>query len=165
MADRVPISKLAKLTQRTELSLQTYLQVGSFDESHADAAAKTMADLSALKAIELLVASDLMRMCPSRVDMVRLTKRVMREFSRPKDQFPAYFAFDPASERSHVEFDATASIGSISYKLTAMAHPHPGQGFARDDLGITSSGFVVLDMTEIVRRVFEAERETRTLTI
>lgn len=76
MADRVPLSKLAHFTHRTEASLRTYLQVGSFDESHADETAPVVNDVGLVDAIELHVASDLMRMCPERTDMVRLTKRV-----------------------------------------------------------------------------------------
>lgn len=156
MADRIPLFNLAHFTQRSQKSLQTYLQVGSFDESRADETALPISDVSLIEAIELHVASDLMRMCPARIDMMRLTKRVMREFSRPRDALPALFAFDPASERSHIEFSRLIPMQDLSYKLTADAHPHPGQGFARDDLGVTSSGFVVIDLTEIVRRVCEA---------
>lgn len=159
MAERIPLSEIAKLTQRSELSLQTYLQVGSFDESHADEAAP-VTEVTALQALELHIASDLMRMCPARTDMVRLTKRVMREFSRPSEAYPALFAYDPASERGHIEFSNAVKAGDLSYRLTAMSHPHPGQGFAREDVGITSSGFVVLDLKEIIRRVEEAARET-----
>jgi len=159
MAERIPLSKLAHFTQRSKLSLQTYLQVGSFDESHADEAAPVVSDVGLVQAIELHVASDLARMCSSRSDMVRLTKLVMRGFHRPRDEFPALFAFDPASGRSHIEFSRTVDMGALSYRLTANAHPHPGRGFARDELGVTSSGFVVIDLKEIVRRVFEAADE------
>jgi hypothetical protein len=160
MAERIPLSKLTKFTQRSKLSLQTYLQVGSFDESHVPAAPSTD-NVSLVQAIELHVASDLMRMCRSRTDMVRLTKLVMREFSRPRDEFPALIAYDPASGRSHIEFSRSVDMGALSYRLTANAHPHPGQGFAREDIGVTSSGFVVLDLKEIIRRVGEAANETR----
>ena len=155
MAERIPLSKLAKLTQRTEASLCAYLQVKSFDESHAGAPEQ---HVTAVKAIELLIASDLERMCPSRVERVRLVKCVMAEFSRPRDAFPALFAFDPASGRSHIEFSRSVEMGALSYRLTADAHPHPGQGFATEDIGITSSGFITLDLKEITRRVFEATR-------
>lgn len=160
MTDRIPLSKLSHFTQRTEASLRAYLQVGSFDESHADETAPPISDVGLVQAIELHVASDLMRMCPARTDMVRLTKRVMREFSRPRDAFPALFAFDPASERSHIEFSRSVDMGALSYRLTADAHPHHGQGFARDDLGATSSGFLMLDLQEIVRRMIEAQKES-----
>lgn len=159
MAERIPLSKIAKLTERSESSLLTYLQVGSFDENHADETAPVVSDVNVVQAIELHVASDLMRMCPSRIDMVRLTKLVMREFRRPRDEFPALFAFDPASGRSHIEFSRSVDMGALSYRLTANAHPHPGQGFAREDIGVTSSGFVVIDLREIVRRVNEAAKE------
>lgn len=122
MAERIPISKLAKLTQRTESSLRAYLQVGSFDESHADETASPIS---------------------------------------PREAFPALFACDPASGRSHIEFSRSVEMGALSYRLTADAHPHPGQGFARDDIGVTSSGFVVLDLVEITRRVFEAADEAK----
>lgn len=156
MAERISLSKLAKLAQRSEPSLQAYLHAKTFDESHAGAPEQ---HVTAVKAIELLVASDLERMCASRVDRVRLVKCLMAEFSRPRDAFPALFAFDPASGRSHIEFSRSVDMGSLSYRLTANAHPHPGQGFARDDLGITSSGFIVLDLGEIIRRVFEAAND------
>jgi hypothetical protein len=156
MADRVPLSKLAHFTHRSELSLRTYLQVGSFDDSHADETAPPIGSVNLVQAIELHVASDLMRMCPSRTDMVQLTKIVMREFRRPRDECPALFAYDPARGRSHIEFSRSVDMGALSYRLTADAHPHPGQGFARDDIGVTSSGFVVIDLREIVRRVCEA---------
>lgn len=161
MADRIPLSKLATFTQRTEASLRTYVQCGSFDEALIDEAAPVVSDVGLVQAIELHVASDLMRMCPSRTDMVRLTKIVMREFRRPSDEYPALFAFDPASERSHIEFSRSVDMGALSYRLTANAHPHPGQGFARDDLGVTSSGFLVIDLKEIIRRVVEADKEAR----
>lgn len=153
MVERIPLCSLAKLTQHAEASLCAYLQVKSFDESHAGAPEQYV---TAIKAIELLIASDLERMCPLRVERVRLVKCVMSEFSRPRDAFPALFAFDPASGRSHIEFSRSVEMGALSCRLTADAHPHPSQGFATEDIGITSSGFITLDLKEITRRVFEA---------
>ncbi|AHB49783.1 hypothetical protein W911_00230 [Hyphomicrobium nitrativorans NL23] len=158
MAERIPLSKLAKLTQRSPAELSAYLNVKAFDESHAGAPEQ---HVTAVKAIELLIASDLERMCPSRVERVRLVNRVMADFSRPRDAYPALFAFDPASGRSHIEFSRSVDMGALSYRLTADAHPHPGQGFARADIGVTSSGFIVLDLAEITRRVFEAADDAR----
>ena len=149
----LPLDTLAALTGRSASEVRTYLQVKSFDEAHATDA--IVAPVEIPVALEVVVASTLARMCPSRGEMVRLTKKAMREIKR--DPRPELFAFDPLTDRATVAFDAEIDVAALAHKLSADATFFPHSGFVRDDDGgLPPMGWVTLNLKQICDRVFYA---------